>query len=87
MHVARDGRPWLVDPAAYGGHREVDLAMLALFGPPRPGRWRPTTRPSRWPTAGGSACELWQLEPLLTHAVMFGGGYGDAALAVLRRFA
>jgi fructosamine-3-kinase len=33
----RDGRPWLIDPAAYGGHREVDLAMLDLFGhiPPR----------------------------------------------------
>jgi fructosamine-3-kinase len=26
------GRPWLIDPWAYGGHREVDLAMLALFG-------------------------------------------------------
>ena len=23
-----DGRPWLIDPSAYGGHREVDLAML-----------------------------------------------------------
>ena len=29
-----DGRVWLIDPAAYGGHREVDLAMLALFGLP-----------------------------------------------------
>ena len=30
----RDGRPWLIDPSAYGGHREVDLAMLRLFGAP-----------------------------------------------------
>ena len=29
-------RPWLIDPAAYGGHREVDLAMLRLFGAPSP---------------------------------------------------
>ena len=29
-----DGRAWLVDPVAYGGHREVDLAMLRLFGSP-----------------------------------------------------
>ena len=29
-----DGRVWLIDPAAYGGHREADLAMLALFGLP-----------------------------------------------------
>ena len=27
-----DGRVWLVDPAAHGGHRETDLAQLALFG-------------------------------------------------------
>ena len=30
------GRPYLIDPAAYGGHREVDLAMLRLFGSPGP---------------------------------------------------
>ena len=30
--VAVDGAPCLIDPAVYGGHREVDLAMLALFG-------------------------------------------------------
>ena len=29
-----DGRVWLIDPAAHGGHRETDLAMLALFGLP-----------------------------------------------------
>ncbi len=28
------GRGWLIDPAAHGGHRESDLAMLALFGAP-----------------------------------------------------
>ena len=31
---AAEGRVWLVDPAAHGGHRETDLAMLALFGTP-----------------------------------------------------
>ena len=29
-----EDRTPLVDPAAYGGHREVDLAMLQLFGSP-----------------------------------------------------
>jgi hypothetical protein len=32
VHIDQDGAPWLVDPAAHGGHRETDLAMLALFG-------------------------------------------------------
>jgi fructosamine-3-kinase len=86
VHVGRDGRPWLVDPAAYGGHREVDLAMLTLFGAPPPGAL--AAYREAFPLADGwrDRLALWQLEPLLTHAVMFGGGYGDAALAVLRRF-
>ena len=28
----RDGQSWLIDPAAHGGHREFDLAMMRLFG-------------------------------------------------------
>ena len=31
VHFGRDGRAWLLDPAAHGGHRETALAMLALF--------------------------------------------------------
>jgi fructosamine-3-kinase len=87
VHVDRDGRPWLIDPAAYGGHREVDLAMLALFGSPPRGTVE--TYDEAFPLAAGwrERLRLWQLEPLLAHAVMFGGGYGDQALAVLRRFA
>ena len=71
----RSGLPWLIDPAAYGGHREMDLAMLELFG----------TIPARTvaayeeisPLADGwrSRIGLWQLFPLLVHAVLFGGGY------------
>lgn len=30
--VDRAGRSWLIDPAAHGGHREFDLAMMRLFG-------------------------------------------------------
>ena len=71
----REGRPWLIDPAAYGGHREMDLAMLALFG----------TVPARTlaayeevePLADGwrERVGLWQLFPLLVHADLFGGSY------------
>jgi hypothetical protein len=34
VHADSEGRAWLIDPSAYGGHREVDLAMLRLFGAP-----------------------------------------------------
>jgi fructosamine-3-kinase len=71
----RSGRPWLIDPAAYGGHREVDLAMLDLFGeiPPR----AIAAYDEVVPLADGwrERIPLWQLFPLLVHAVLFGGGY------------
>jgi fructosamine-3-kinase len=78
----------LIDPAASGGHRETDLAMLALFGCPflaavyeaydaahplRPG-WE-----ERIP--------LHQLHPLAVHAASHGATYAaplvSAAQAVL----
>ena len=71
----RSGRPWLIDPAAYGGHREMDLAMLDLFGS-IPARTAAAYH-EVWPLADGwrERIALWQLFPLLVHAVLFGGGY------------
>ncbi|KFJ06141.1 fructosamine kinase [Bifidobacterium tsurumiense] len=66
----------LIDPAAHGGHREEDLAMLHLFGmsyltqiiegyqtvhPLKAGFEQRTT--------------IWQLYPIAGHCVFFGGGY------------
>ena len=71
----RRGRPWLIDPAAYGGHREMDLAMLDLFGRV-PDRTLAAYQEVA-PLAEGwqERVALWQLFPLLVHAVLFGGGY------------
>ena len=82
-----DGHAWLIDPAAYGGHREVDLAMLRLFGAPSP-RVFDTYHEAR-PLADGheQRVDLWQLFPLLVHAVLFGGGYGAQAERAARRYA
>jgi fructosamine-3-kinase len=86
VHIDRSGEPWLIDPAAYGGHREVDLAMLHLFGAPAPACT--AAYDEVFPLADGwrERLRLWQLEPLLAHAVMFGGSYGGSARAVLERF-
>jgi fructosamine-3-kinase len=71
-----DGRARLIDPAAYGGHREVDLAMLRLFGA-RSARVFAAYEEAA-PLAEGhrERVELWQLFPLLVHAALFGGSYG-----------
>ena len=74
-----DGHPWLIDPAAHGGHREIDLAMLELFGSPSPEFYAAYQEVS--PLADGfrDRFGFWQLQPLLVHAVLFGGGYGRSA--------
>jgi fructosamine-3-kinase len=78
--------PNLIDPAAYGGHREVDLAMLSLFG--APSREFYDNFDTVHPRAEGhrERVELYQLLPLLVHAVLFGGGYGAAAARAARRY-
>jgi fructosamine-3-kinase len=75
----RQGHAWLIDPAAYGGHREIDLAMLQLFGDP--GRHFFAAYEERFPLAPGreERVALYQLFPLLVHAALFGGGYGASA--------
>jgi fructosamine-3-kinase len=85
--AGRDGRPWLIDPAAYGGHREVDLAMLRLFG--GPGRRFAAAYHETWPLADGweERVGLWQLFPLLVHSVLFGGGYGSSVERIARGYA
>lgn len=83
------GRVWLIDPAAHGGHRETDLAMLALFGLPFLDRVLAAYDES-WPLADGwrDRQPVHQLWPLLVHAALFGGEYGgragDAARAAAR---
>ncbi len=81
---AADG-VWLIDPAAHGGHRETDLAMLALFGLPHLDRVLAAYAEAA-PLADGwrDRVPLHQLFPLVVHATLFGGGYGAQAAAAAR---
>jgi fructosamine-3-kinase len=80
------GVPHLIDPAAYGGHREVDLAMLRLFG--GPGERCFAAYQEAHPLSEGhrERIALWQLFPILLHAALFGGGYGSRALQIAQRY-
>ena len=82
-----EGRGWVIDPAAHGGHRETDLAMLALFGLPHLARVLEAYEQAA-PLAEGweSRQGLHQLFPLLVHACMFGGGYAGRAAALATRY-
>ncbi|BBZ72158.1 fructosamine kinase family protein [Mycobacterium paraseoulense] len=75
----------LIDPAAHAGHRETDLAMLALFGCPHleavlDGYQRVRSLGPGWRDRVG----LHQLFPLLAHVVLFGSGYARQTHAAAR---
>lgn len=72
---AAGGEPVLIDPAVYGGHREVDLAMMRLFGG-LPARAFDAYHEAS-PLAPGHEARvpLYQLLPLLAHVVLFGASY------------
>jgi fructosamine-3-kinase len=80
-----DGEVRLIDPAAHGGHRETDLAMLQLFGCPYLDRVLAGYEEAA-PFAPGrrERVGVHQLFPLLVHAVLFGRGYAEQALTVAR---
>jgi fructosamine-3-kinase len=80
------GRPVLIDPAVYGGHREVDLAMLALFGGLSPRLIAAYQARAPLAPEWKGRVRLWQVYPLLVHAVLFRGSYVDAAEAAMRAY-
>ena len=82
-----EGAPVLIDPAVYGGHREVDLAMMRLFGGFGPAVFDAYAEVH--PPAPGHAdrVALYQLWPLLVHALLFGSGYVGRLTTALRRYA
>lgn len=84
--VDRSGRPWLIDPAPYGGHREVDLAMMRLFG--GFGRQVYAAYEEEWPLAEGheDRVALYQLYPLLVHVILFGASYTHQLSTALHRY-
>ncbi|GAB10586.1 hypothetical protein GOARA_061_00250 [Gordonia araii NBRC 100433] len=84
--VGAGGRNWLIDPAAYWARREIDLAMMLLFG--GFGRDCFEAYDEAFPLADGwrDRVRWYQLPPLLVHAILFGGGYGAAVVDVLRHY-
>jgi fructosamine-3-kinase len=81
-----DGRARLIDPAAYGGHREVDLAMLRLFGAPSARVFAAYEEAAPLADGHEERVALWQLFPLLVHAALFGGPYGASAERAALRY-
>lgn len=86
LHIGPEGTPCLIDPAVYTGHREVDLAMMRLFGGFSVKVFH--AYHEAWPLLDGhqERVALYQLYPLLVHVVLFGGGYASSLEQTLDRF-
>jgi fructosamine-3-kinase len=83
---AASGKTYLIDPAAHGGHRETDLANLALFGgAPHLDRILAGYQ-EVWPLAPDwpRRVPLHQLHLLLVHTAMFGSAYRGAVVSAVR---
>jgi len=76
----------LIDPAIYYADREIELAFMDLFGGVGPAFFE--RYHELRPIAGGffeRRRAMYQIYPLLVHAVLFGGGYGARAVDAMRR--
>jgi fructosamine-3-kinase len=80
------GPVYLIDPAAHGGHRETDLAELALFGGAPYLTEIIAGYEGVWPLSPGwpDRVPLHQLHLLLVHTAMFGAAYRDAVMTAVR---
>lgn len=87
VHPDREGRPWLIDPTVYGGHREVDLAMLRLFGAPSERVFSAYEEIAPLSEGWEQRVGLWQLAPMLVHGVLFGESYCEAAQRIAQSYA
>jgi len=86
LHVGDRGEPCLIDPAAYNGHREVDLAMMRLFGGFSPRTF--AAYEEAFPLSEGHEARvpLYQLYPLLVHVNLFGGSYTGSVERAIAAF-
>lgn len=85
--IDRSGASWLIDPAAHGGHREFDLAMMRLFGGFGADCFAAYEEAAPLADGWQQRVALHQIAPLVVHAIKFGGHYGSAAADAIGTYA
>ena len=83
--VDEQGLPCLIDPAVHGGHREVDLAMMRLFGGFGPRVFAAYEEAFPLPPGHETRVPLYQLYFLMVHVNLFGGAYVASVEQALAR--
>ncbi len=80
------GAPVVIDPAVHGGHREIDLAMMRLFGGFPEATFAAYAEVHPLCEGHERRVELFQLAPILVHVCLFGGGYARSAERIMARY-
>lgn len=83
--ISKSGLPYLIDPAIYYGHHEVDIAMSKLFGGFGDDFYKAyyNVFPPELNTA--SRIEIYQLYYLLVHLNLFGKSYYSSVKGILKK--
>ena len=81
-----DGRAWIIDPAAYYGHPEADLAMTELFGGFSPAFYDAYFACAKMEAGYQDRKDIYNLYHLLNHLNLFGVSYLSSVERILRRY-
>ena len=84
--IATDGTPYLIDPAVYYGHHEVDIAMSKLFGGFGISFYKAYQEHFKFDSLTNSRIDLYQLYYLLVHLNLFGSSYMGAVKKILSKY-
>ena len=84
--IRSDGTPYLIDPAVYYGHYEVDLAMSRLFGGFGESFYKAHAKIFAEESGWQDRVKIYQLYYLLVHLNLFGSSYYSPVSKILRRY-
>ena len=84
--VNHEGRACLIDPAAYYGHPEIDIAMSTLFGGFSNRFHEAYNRHNPLEKGWRYRLPVYNLYPLMVHVNLFGGSYLSSVRQTLRQF-
>ncbi len=87
MITGNDGKGWLIDPAVYYGHPEVDIAMTELFGGFSFQFYEAYRETGMLDAGYQDRRDLYNLYQLLNHLNIFGSGYLSSVKNILLRYA
>lgn len=78
------GYPTLIDPAVYYGHREMDIAMMHLFGGFNDNLFQAYHEAFPLVIGWEKRLEICNLYPILVHANLFGGHYVNQSTKIIK---